>query len=193
MSTSDTIGLARDVAALLALLIGGAVGVFVLFRFAPLLTLRILPRWSDETEQVLLVAFEVENKSRVRAVCPEGWARIQVLEYPIRLGMSLSEWVPFSKERERPDEKSREYHDPVHILTSTERIYPGEVLSVQRLYHYPEEALILHIGLQVQLNMGLLGKIARGTRKPLSQTATCFAVKTGGEDERHELASVPRP
>jgi hypothetical protein len=93
--SADVIGLIKDIATLLVVFLGALVGVFVFFQFSPVLVLRVLPRWTDETRQFLILKFEIENKSRVRANKPRG--QIQVLDYAIKSDASLSHWVPFDK------------------------------------------------------------------------------------------------
>ncbi len=95
MTTMEVISLIKDVIILLALLIGGAMALFVYFQLAPVLDLRILPSWTDDTKQFLILKFQVENKSRVRVYSPRG--RIQVLKHRIKTGTSMSHWVPFKK------------------------------------------------------------------------------------------------
>jgi hypothetical protein len=177
MSFAEFISLAKDVATLLALLIGAAISLFIFFQFAPVLELRILPTWADTSKQFLVVKFEVENKSRVRANKPRG--QIQILEYPFNPGQALSQWVPFEKSTIPNDEQPVEWREPEKIFKSTRRIYPGEVISLERLYHYPQGTVIIHIGLQVQLEMGFVGRILtrQGGGERWRQTVTRFVVK----------------
>jgi hypothetical protein len=91
MSFAEFISLSKDVATLLALLIGAAISLFIFFQFAPVLELRILPAWIDDSKQFLVVKFEVENKSRVRTNKPRG--QIQILEYPRRYSKALIEYI----------------------------------------------------------------------------------------------------
>ena len=175
MTTMEVISLIKDVIILLALLIGGAMALFVYFQLAPVLDLRILPSWTDDTKQFLILKFQVENKSRVRVYSPRG--RIQVLKHGIKAGTSMSHWVPFKKNAIIPTEQPIEWHEPVEIFRSTKEIYPGEVISFERLYHCPQEAIILHVGLQVELELHLVGRIATRKAVPWRQTTTCFVVK----------------
>ena len=175
MSINDSISLISDVVTLLALLIGGALALFVFFQLAPVLELRILPSWTDDTKQFLVLKFQIENKSRVRVYNPQG--RIQVLEHQIPPGASLSHWVPFDKDAVRPSEEPIEWHEPVAVLKSPKQIYPGETISFERLYHCPQDDVVMHVGLQVRLELGLFGRIVTRKREPWQQTATCFVVK----------------
>ena len=177
MSFAELISLAKDIVTLLALLMGAAISLFIFFQFAPVLELRILPTWTDDSKQFLVVKFEVENKSRVRANKPRG--QIQILEYPFNPGQALSQWVPFDKGTTRDNEQPVEWRKPEQIFQSTRRIYPGEVISVERLYHYPQDTAIIHIGLQVQLEMGFVGRIVtrQGSGERWRQTVTRFVVK----------------
>lgn len=144
----------------LALLVGAIIAVFVYVRFAPTLHLRIIPRWADKGRQFVILRIEVENKSNIRV-----WKKLiqlQVLEHKIRTDLSLSEWVPFTKQacQEVPDiEKPIEPKDAVEIFKTTKRIYPREVKSVERLYPFHHEN-ILHVGLHVRGTLGWGGRMA---------------------------------
>jgi hypothetical protein len=174
MSFAEVISLTKDIVTLLALFIGAAVGLFIFFQFAPVLELRILPTWIDESKQFLVLKFEVENKSRVRANRPSG--QIQVLEYPFEPSVTLSQWVPFD-ERTIPPNEQPKWHEPEKIFKSTLQIYPGEIISFEKLYHYPQDTVIIHAGLQVQLELGFIGKIITRKKEPWRQTVTRFIVK----------------
>lgn len=175
MSISEIIGTVKDLISILALLVGPVVALFVYFQFAPVLELKIIPTWVDGPRQFLLVRFQIENKSRVRFYSPKG--RIQVLEYKIHPGADLSQWVPFEKKAILPTEQPLEWREPVEIVQSTKQIYPGEVISYERLYHRPQDSVILHIGLQVEMKLGLLGRIVTRKNEMWRQTTTCFAIK----------------
>jgi hypothetical protein len=175
MTIIDTISVVKDIMTLLALVIGGALAVFVYFQLAPILKLRILPRWEDDSKEFLVVKFEIENRSRVRVASPIG--RIQVLKHKVEKGAWMSHWVPFSKDTIRPGEHPTEWREPERIFTSTRHIFPGETISVERLYHLPENTVVLHIGLQVEIGMGLVGRIVTRKRLPTRQTTTCFVTK----------------
>ena len=175
MAIVDVISIVKDVITVLAVLIGAAMAVFVYFQLAPVLQLRILPRWSDENKQHLILRFEIENKSRVRAY--EPWGRIQVLKHEIRQESALSHWVPFEEGAVKLTELPVEWSDPTEIFTSTETIYPGETIAFERLCPCPEDAVIVHVGLQAGLEMNLLERIITRKRKAWQQTTTCFVVK----------------
>jgi hypothetical protein len=175
MSISEVVGIARDIVTLLALIIGTFIAIFVYFQFAPIFELKIIPTWIDNRKQFLLVRFQVENKSRVRLYSPKG--RIQVLEHKTQPGLSLSQWVPFDKTAILPTEQPIEWREPEVIFKSTKEIYPGEVISLERLYHYSQDSIILHIGLQVELKLDLIGRIVTRKKESWRQTTTCFAIK----------------
>ncbi|MBN1872893.1 MAG: hypothetical protein JXA33_01580 [Anaerolineae bacterium] len=175
MSIVDVISILSDIMTVLAVLLGGTMAVFVYFQLAPVLQLRILPRWSDENKQHLILRFEVENKSRVRVYKP--WGRIQVLKHGIKQESSLSHWVPFEESTIRPTELPAEWSEPTKIFASTEHIYPGETIAFERLCPCPEDAVIVHIGLQAGLKMNLLERIITRKKRPWQQTTTCFVVK----------------
>lgn len=89
----------------------------------------------------------------------------------------LSQFVPFSQDAIPEKETPLSWREPSAILTHTKHIYPGEIISYERLYHYPQPAAIIHIGLQLEMRLGPLGKIATWKREAWRQTTTCFVVK----------------
>jgi hypothetical protein len=175
MTITEVIGLIADVVTVLAVVIGGVMAVFVYFQLAPVLQLRILPRWSDESKQHLVLRFEIENKSRVRMNSP--WGQIQVLKHRVEPAGSLSHWVPFEKGKIKPDEVPIEWLDPVKIFGTTKEIYPGQTIAFEMLYHCPEDSVVMHIGLQVGLALDFWERIITGKGAPWRQTTTCFVVK----------------
>lgn len=179
MSLREIISLLGDVAALLALVIGTGVGLFVFFQLAPVLQLRILPRWTDERKQFLVIRFEVKNRSRVRVQRPRG--RIQVLEHTVEPGRFLSHFVPFEEGAIRKEEHPIIWRPPEQIFQHTRQIYPGEVIGIERLYPCPQEEVIVHIGLQVEVGLGFWGRVVTRKGEGWRQTTTCIVVKQGGE------------
>ena len=151
MSIIEAISLMKDIATLLAMLIGGGLALFVFRQMVPVLDLRILPRWIDDEGQFLILRFEVENKSRVRV--HKQSIRIQILEHRIPASGSLSEWVPFEQEAIIPTERPIEWREPVEVFRTTTGIDPGGVISVERLYRCPQDDIVLHVGLQVKARL----------------------------------------
>jgi len=175
MTIIEVVGLVKDILTVFAVLIGGLAAIFVYFQLAPVLELRILPRWTDDNKRYLVLRFEMENKSRVRLRSP--WGRIQVLKYEMQPGSSLSHWIPFEQSTIRPLELPIAWSDPVQIFTSTHDIYPGETIVFERLYDCPEDTLVMHIGLQVGLKLGVVRRILTGKAQEWRQTTTGFATK----------------
>ena len=175
MNASDTVGLLKDIITLLALGIGSLAAIFIYFQLAPTVNLKILPTWADNAKEHLVIRFEIENKSKVRLNRPRG--KIQILEYTIGKSNMMSQFVPFRQEDIPKGERPIEWREPVIILTNTKQIYPGETISYERLYHYPQEAVIIHIGLQIELELSFWGQIVTRKRESWRQTTTCFVVK----------------
>jgi hypothetical protein len=169
------VGLATSIIALLFLLIGGVAGIFIFFQLAPILALRILPTWADEKKEHVVIRFEIENKSRVRINRPK--IRLQVIEQKVPSSGAISEWVPFKKEAARQNEQPVEWREPIEISETTARMYPSEVIVIERLYQCPQASLILHAALQVEVKLGLWGRIVTRKTQDWRQTTTCFVVK----------------
>ncbi len=165
-----------DIFTFLTIVVGGLVTLFVYFQLAPVLSLQITPTWTDPHKHLLLVRFEIENKSRVRLLDPKGM--IQILQYTIQPGGSLSNWVPFDKNDEHlKKEQPIEWHDPEIIFESTKQIFPGEKIVNEQIYHVSNKTAIIHIGLQVGMRLGIWGRLITGKKENWRQTMTCFAVK----------------
>ena len=175
MTIIESVSLVKDIVTLLVLVVGSVTAVFVCFQLAPVLNLRILPRWEDDSKRFLVLKFEVENKSRVRVYSPKG--RIQVLRHRVKEGASISHWVPFSEDAVRPEEPLIKWQEPEEIFKSTRQIFPGETISFERLYHFPQDAEVLHVGLQVEIKLGFFGRAITRKREPWRQTITCFVIK----------------
>jgi hypothetical protein len=175
MMIAEYVSLAKDLVTLLAILIGSATAVFVYFQLAPVLQLRIVPTWADERKEFLILRFEIENRSRVRIFAPKG--RIQVLKHDIQPGASMSHWIPFREDAVKPDERPREWREPVEIFKSTLDIYPGETISFERIYDCPEDTVVVHAGLQVELELSRWGRWVTRKAEPWRQTTTRFVAK----------------
>jgi hypothetical protein len=161
MELKDIIGIAGDIATILAVLAGGWLALFIFLQFAPVLALRILPTWpSDDTGWVIL-RIEVENKSRIRV--HKQAIYLQILEHNVSVSSILSEWVPFEEKAVIPTEQPINWHEPVEIFKSTKGIDPGETLVAERL-HYCQPNNVLHVGLKVKAKLGFFGRIATQVR-----------------------------
>ena len=134
----------KTILEILGLLLGAFLFAFVFLQFSPTLHLRILPTWIDHQQVILRI--EVENRSRVRV--KKEFVRLQVLEYPVDGQTSLSEWVPFTVEATIQGEQPPFWKDPTEIFTSTRFVYPGELLSIERLYKLNNQNSFLHVGLR---------------------------------------------
>ena len=170
----EIIGLLRDILVIVALLIGALAGLFIFFQLAPVAQLRILPRWSDETQQFLIVRLEIENRSRVRIVRPTG--HFQVLEYALDTNRALSHFVPFTEERSKK-EPPLEWREPALMFESTRQIYPGATIVVERLHPCPQSEVAIKLGLQINIGLNLFGRLVTLKREPWQQTTTCIVVK----------------
>jgi hypothetical protein len=132
----------------IAIVVGGLVAIFFFVQLSPTIELRIIPEWIDKDAGQLVLTFELENKSQVRAKVKT--IQIQILEYDKNPTLMLSEWLPFSSNNIHANEHPLEWQAPEHICTTTARIYPKEVVRVDRLYTISKDK-IYHIGLQLQV------------------------------------------
>ncbi len=179
MDFIEVIGLVRDIALIVAMLLSAGLALFVFVQFAPKLQLRIIPRWADETKGFLILKLEVENNSGIRV--RKQKIQLQILEHEVPAHGCLSEWVPFDKKAILPQEQPKEWQDSIEIFRSTGYLNPGEMLSVERLCHCPQDS-ILHVGLQAKATLGALGRLPAWFRFWNEQwTSTIIVMHTAKE------------
>jgi hypothetical protein len=176
VTTADAaywMGFTRDLLAALAIVVGAVVSYWLLSRLSPRFKLKVEPKWEGDN---LFLKIEVENTALVRSTRPA--VQLQILRYAADDGRSLSEWVPFTEDKIIEGEEPLEWREPRPVFAETsERVYPGEVMAVERLDHFPDDVL-LHVGLRVAL-----GRSITWWRKH-SQTTTRFVVKPPPEPVR---------
>lgn len=164
---------------LVIIIIGSLLTIFIYFNFAPVIDLNIIPTWCDENNVDLVIRYEIENKSKVRVVKPE--ILTQLLIYDINMYKTLSEFVPFKQSFIAEREKPIEWSEPNQILTKTKRIYPGEKKIVERFYKIEQNAVAIHIGLNIKMEFGFWGKFVTRKKEDWSQTTTRFIIKSKAE------------
>lgn len=121
----------------------GMTALFVHYKFSPAMQLRLQARWIDAERIILHI--EVENKSRV--VVKKNCVKLQILEYPAGK-KSLTEWVPFETDKVHTGEDSEFWRDPVELFQSNHRLYPGEILAIDRMECLSAKDRLFHVGLQ---------------------------------------------
>jgi hypothetical protein len=192
-----------DFVPLIALLGASIAAVFVYFALAPVPELRITSSWVDEARVHLLLRFELHNKSRVRMRSPR--VNVQILQQEIGEQGFLSEWVPFAKDAIRKGEEPVRWTEPAQILpkpirgsalpdvgprrasrkpaakrqvTGITTVYPGEAMVFERLYRFPEDRIILHVAMQLQVKLNALERFVTliGSRR-WTKTLTHFVTK----------------
>ena len=180
--TPQTLSVIKDLLTILALIVGSIIALFIYYHFAPVVNLRIIPTWYGETKQILVLRFEIENKSRVRLSRPI--VRIQVLEQELNDSKSISQWVPFSKNDIKEEEQPISWQEPMEIFSRSTKLYPGELIAVERLYYYERPAAIVHVGLQIELKMGVIRQLLTNMASPWRQTTTCFTLKQAEQEKK---------
>jgi hypothetical protein len=143
----NCINIVESILTCIAILVSGFVAVYFYVQFTPKIDLRIIPKWDSKKGNKLILMLEIENKSKVRATIKS--IQLQILEYN-QEQLTLSEWVPFSHCSLHVNEYPIEWKEPETICRTSKRIYPDEIIKVERLYTFPENK-IWHIGLQLQV------------------------------------------
>jgi hypothetical protein len=143
----NCINIIESILTCIAILVSGFVAVYFYVQFTPKIDLRIIPKWDSKKGNKLILILEIENKSKVRATIKS--IQLQILEYS-QEQLTLSEWVPFSNHCLHANEHPLEWKEPETICQTSKRIYPNEIIKVERLYTFSENK-IWHIGLQLQV------------------------------------------
>ena len=163
----------KDFFQLIALLLAPAIAIFLFFKLARYIQLRITWRWVKIDKTKVALRFEIENKSVIRI--KKRKILIQVLEYPIAKYTTFSEWVPFEENKYEYGEEPLDWKQPTEICKSTEFLYPKEVLIVERLYTLAEMNNFLHAGIQFIAAPSLIRPFESGKALgALRWTATSF-------------------
>jgi hypothetical protein len=188
----------NEVLTMLAVLVGSVLVIFCYVDLSPKVDLQIEPTWVGSDNKFLKLRLSVKNISRVRLNKPRDCpCRVQVLEYECPrsdkqgniLEKCLSEWVPFERDKEeptdngepkqKPQEKqwlangsNKGWVDPDEIFKTTKKIDPGEIISGERLYFFPDLQVPLKIGLQFKGRLGFFARRANilKFRKPQEES-----------------------
>ncbi len=112
---------------------------------SPLIEPRIVTRWEDPSQGLLVLSLELKNRAKFRVMKEE--VLFQSLEYDIPQSGELTEWLPFSKNRILQTEPPRQWREPSKIMQSTQWLEPEETVVVERLYKCPRDTA-LHFGVQ---------------------------------------------
>jgi hypothetical protein len=119
------------------------IALFVNYKFSPGLQLRLQGKWIDDERIILHI--EVENKSQVGV--KRECVKLQILEYPAGK-KSLNEWVPFAKNAVHAGEDPEFWHEQIELFQSNHCLYPGEVLTIDRIECLSAKDRLFHVGLQ---------------------------------------------
>jgi hypothetical protein len=167
------IEMAQVLLALISLILAALISL-LLFRVAvPVVHIRITPSWAGDAKEVLIVKYEVENKSRVRLKNPT--VRLQVIDHALRKDAPVSDWVPFDTQDIGSAEELLSSREAISVFPTTRKIYPQELISGESLFYYLEDSIIVQIALQVTARLNPLARLS--ARHPWSQTAWSLAVK----------------
>jgi len=173
-----------DLTAVFAVFLGLLATVFIFFQLAPVLRLELSATWLEPHRRRLLVVAHVANGSRVRVERPR--VRLQVLDHALLPDAGFSEWVPFSKDRIRPAETPIRWREPVDIATTTRRLFPGESITLERLFPVDEDADLVHLGLQAARTLNWWERLVTGKKDPQwSQTITRIIVRPRDSEPKH--------
>jgi hypothetical protein len=133
---------------IVAALVTAALFIWLYHEFLPVLRLTI--NVTEKKDGMLILRLEATNISKLPARVRSGWARLQVLEHDISGMTTLSEWVPFVRDKIKKDERPTEWRDPVAVLETTKFIKPGETVTVER-GHQPAFGMAVHCAFQIQV------------------------------------------
>jgi len=83
--------------------------------------------------------------------------QLQVFECDVPPAGRLWQWVPFAKEDSHKEEwdQTSEWREPFEILTSTIKVNPGELISVEDVYKCHSNKPIVHCAAQIHVGFGI--------------------------------------
>lgn len=128
------------------------VGIWLLLQFAPQVYLDLSVDEVDLDRGVLKVTATVQNTSRARL--SKQTVLLQGLAYPGDKALKLPDHVPFNTAEVRSGEEPLAWHEPKELFREVLLLFPGEALTTECLVPLPQEADIVHIGLQFNAHTG---------------------------------------
>ena len=141
---------------------GVLVAVFLFLQLAPKIRLSITARWPSQDPKVCILNVTFSNESRVRIKTKE--VLLCVSFHPAPELRSLTEWVEFDDSTER-------------ICKTTEYLYPGETVSVERPLVFPTSETVAHVGLKFRTALSWFGAVVSRVRnRKVDWTTTAFIV-----------------
>ncbi len=153
------LGEIKDILLILALVCAPFVTLFVYLKFAPVIKISIDSKRVNDTTVLLII--QIENSSKVRVAIKKDLSNktgsnilLQSFQHNRDEINKLTEFLPFSKEWFEKKNYPGEWGDPEIIFETTEWIYPGEVIAIERpVFH--NQSKVLHVGVQVHARFGL--------------------------------------
>ncbi len=167
----ETIGVVKDILLILALMIGAWACLFIYLKFAPVVIIRISDSWISDKLAILRI--EIENISKVRVSIKKETGKkqdanilLQIFQHDKNNDINLTEFIPFTENWFKKKKYPADWKDAEIIFETTEWIYPGEVITIERPVH-SDKNKILHVGVQVHAKFGIfeLAKIRHWSQR----------------------------
>jgi len=161
-----------------SMLVGIILVIFYYVDLSPKVDLQIEPTWVGSKNEFLKLRLMVKNISRIRL--HKYKCLVQVLEYNFPTSEKcLSEWIPFKPiDNGEPKQIPKSWVTPVEIFQTTKNIEPGETISGDRLYYFPNLEVSLKIGLKFRGHLNCFAKLAHFLKRPQETwTITRIVVK----------------
>jgi len=127
-------------------------GIWLLLQFAPQVYLDLSVDEADLDRGILKVTATVQNTSRSRL--SKQTVLLQGLAYPGDKALKLPDHVPFKTAEVRSGEEPLAWQEPKELFRDVLLLFPGEVLTTECLVPLPQQADLVHIGLQFNAETG---------------------------------------
>lgn len=147
----------RNILIIVSVCLGVLFSLFVFFSLSPVVGIDTELRRLTDNHSVVEVQLSNKSKVRVRIKKSENNSQfgvlLQAFSHDVESVVEIPDFLPFSEEWHTKVNYPANWKGPLPIMTSTEWIYPNEVIVAEFLVSH-EMGKILHFGIQVHAEFG---------------------------------------
>lgn len=157
LTLEQATNIATIIGTIVVTVLGALFAIYFYAQFSYPMSLRLRTRWFDDEKNYLIVKFEIENKARISMSSPT--VVLQVREYDVSDCQSTCLGISKHKCTSIYDHNKWMCHDRDHIFGGTIKINPKEIISEERLYHFPNKDAVLHLRFRVEARRHFLDRL----------------------------------
>lgn len=158
----------KEIIQLLYLIGGLIVAIFIFLHIAPRIQFSVSHWWPAGVTDICVLKVAITNVSHV--LVKKERVLLQVRYHTLAEFPNLTEWIKF-------DESAAE------VFTSTDFLYPGETISVERPIPIPHNQPVAHVGVQFHPALSKFwALVSRVSGRKLQWTTTFFLVSSNSKD-----------